>query len=125
MAKFSEIRDVAIKRTEDDDKHFDVTPRRISPFDANGRVKSEFAKMADEIRWPTYNRARRRQSGQIAKPQRLHRQLPPHPLAVINKAHQIEREGARETARRARVSLAYEGDYRSVRQMLKDKAAQR
>lgn len=97
--KFSEVRQVAIKRTEDDDKHFDVTPRRLSPFkQGTTQIKDEFKKdteLMDEMRWPTYNRERRRENGQIRKPNRTTRQLPPHPLAVINRAHQIEREGER------------------------------
>lgn len=118
MAKFSEIREVAIKRTEDDDRHYDVTPRRISAFEL-GTSRLKTGMDGGEIRWPTYNREKRRETGQIRKPSRIPRKLPPHPLAVIVKAHRIERDGQRDQIARARRELAKERGFKSVRAMMK------
>lgn len=71
-----------------------------------------------------YGRATRRANGQRPQRNRLRGQLPPHPLAVINTAHRIERDGEFDRIARARRVLATERGFASVRAMMKADAAQ-
>lgn len=98
--RFADDREVLVKRTEDDDDRYKYvsTPRRVSPMDSTGQIKSAFSKMAGEILWPATNRARRRANGQVRSRRRVRGTLPPHPLGVINAAHRIERDAARKKA---------------------------
>jgi hypothetical protein len=94
--RFRDFRETLIKDV-DGQQAFDetATPRRISPFINKGstKIKPELLKqISDDVIWPCYNRASRRKNGQVKSRRRIRGTLPPHPIAVINRAHQIERQ---------------------------------
>lgn len=109
VVRFRDCRKEIIKRTEQDDNRYDefegvpITPRRISAFlPGQNIIKPEVLKsVGDDIRYPTYNRARRRASGNVKPRKRIRGQLPPHPVAVLHVTHKIEREGERQRIKQA------------------------
>lgn len=70
-----------------------ATVQRISPWENGDRLGQKLRKgvQADLILYPTYNRAKRRANGQVKPRKRIRGSLPPHPVAVINQAHRMQR----------------------------------
>lgn len=94
--RFRDIRRSVVKRTGMDEgtlKHREVaTVQRISPW-KNSTPQSGIREglQSVDIFHPLYNRASRRANGQVRQRNRLRGTIPPHPLAVINKAHRMQR----------------------------------
>ena len=103
---------VLLKQTDDMKKihDFDCTPGLVSPFLPGSReIKPELKDRTKDILWPTHNRASRRANGQVKPRKRIRGQLPPHPLAVINRAHRIERQQIKMLKQMdANVTLTYD-----------------
>lgn len=94
--RFRDIRRSVVKQThmdQDNRKFTEVaTVQRISPYE-NGNPMSGVRKgvNAQDIIHPTYNREKRRGSGQLPQRKRLRGSIPPHPVKVINQARRIQR----------------------------------